>query len=106
MNLRRVPRAAGWLLAAIALVTGVYVLILSWDSFLNIAVNIGSGRPPGRHAIIILLHALPGFEVGVIAGMLPFVAHRGVGRLVLVLTLSVWAEIAVNTALLLLLFPY
>jgi hypothetical protein len=87
---------AGWALATAALALGVYVLFDFWQGFNEFAINRGLGYPSGWHFEIMFWYALPGFQAGVLVGMLPFGISRGLLGLLLVLNLVVWIENVIN----------
>lgn len=100
-GLLRARAIARWLLGAVAVAGGGYVLALSWATFNGFAVTRSLAYPYGWHAEIMFWYALPGFQAGLLAGLLPYASRRGIGRLLLVANLVVWTEIAVNVGIIL-----
>lgn len=87
---------AGWVFAVAALVVGGALLVSSWELFNQFAVNRTPAYPAGWHVEIMFWYALPGFQAGVLVGLLPWAAARRVRRSLVVMSLVVWGEIAVN----------
>lgn len=87
-----------WPLAAMLLLAGGYWLFWAWAAFNRFGVtrSLAYELPPGRQAEIMFWYALPGFQLGLLLGLLLALAPRRVGRLLVVLNLAVWAELAVN----------
>lgn len=83
-------------LAAALLAAGVSLLVGVWGTFSQFGLTRGLGYPRVSHAEISFWYALPGVQAGLLLGLLLGFAGRGVGRLLLVLNLAVWAELVVN----------
>jgi hypothetical protein len=98
--LRRLAAAAlaSPFLQAAALTAGGLVLFGMWKLFNELAFN-GSRGDTSWSWVTMFWYALPGFEAGVLVGLLPAAASRGPRRVLVVLTRMVWAANAVNIAL-------
>jgi hypothetical protein len=86
---------AKWVLAAATLAVGVYLLVLSWGTYYQFGLSRGLGYPRVSHEEIAFWYVLPGFQAGLLLGLLLALAGRGIGRLLVVLNLVVWAAIVV-----------
>lgn len=82
-------------LAAAALAVGVYLLVLSWGTYYQFGLSRSLGYPRVSHEEIAFWYAFPGFQAGLLLGLLLALAGRGIGRLLVVLNLVVWAAIMV-----------
>lgn len=89
-----------WSLHGVGLVVGVSLLQANWELFNAFAVNRRPAYPAGWAFEIMFWYALPGFQAGVLVGLLPFAASRGIGiHALTVLNRAVWAEILLNMAI-------
>ncbi|MBI4492384.1 MAG: hypothetical protein HY690_06280 [Chloroflexi bacterium] len=95
----RVWTVARWVLGAAVLAAGSYILVGFWSTFNRFGVVRSLGRPPEWDAEIMFWYALPGFQAGLLVGLLLGFVRLGVGPLLLVLNLAVWAELAVNVGI-------
>lgn len=90
---------ATWLLQAVAFAAGGFLLQALWQLFNEFAFN-GSRGDKSWSWVTMFWYALPGFEAGLLVGLLPFAVSRGMRLHVLsVLNRAVWAENVVNVAL-------
>jgi hypothetical protein len=79
-----------------ALALGSYYLVAAWQAFNMFAVNRALPRPPGWDPEIMFWYTLPGFEAGLLAGIAVTTARQGIVRWLRVVCVVVWAELAVN----------
>lgn len=96
---RQVILVVKWIVAAAVLAAGGYVLLDFWRGFNEFAFNASRGDTSWSW-VTMSLYALPGFEAGLLVGLLPAAAPRGLGRVLAVLNRAVWAENALNLAIL------
>jgi hypothetical protein len=88
------------LLVLACLGAGAWLLLLSWDALTSLGLNRGLGYP--RYASrgeITFWHALPGFQAGMLAGMVAFRRAQGIWALLHGVGLGVWVASVANVGI-------
>jgi hypothetical protein len=81
------------IVASLTLALGVYVLLLFWETFAGFGAN---RSLVATRAEVAFWYGLPALQAGLDLDLLLAFLGRGIGRLLIVLNLALWAEFAFN----------
>lgn len=96
MRIERIWLIGRWALVIGLLGAGLLLLIGFWSAFNHFGVVRRLAYPQGWHAEVSFWYAFPGFQAGLLVGLFVGFARSNIRRLLLVLHVAVWAELAVN----------
>jgi hypothetical protein len=95
-----------WLLITASIVVGSWILIESWGALLEIAVNYNNGRPSQLYIDQVILYGVPGLALGLLISVLLQLSVLGIQRVFKRISVAIWADIAANFVVVLMLARY